>query len=363
MSSPRLHDFMVGLTVIIGVVSLATVLVLFGWLPAFLEDNYVLHVDLADATGLGRGSRVRLRGIDVGEVTSVELDPQSPRGVVARLFIQRERLVPVGSVARAEAPLLGGLPALTLVPPTGPEAAKAGYLPTDGSARVNGNIGSVTDRIAQEMSQALGGFGGRFTELNEQFRRIADNADRLGREVEALGREWTKVGSNVNQMLEPRSPQDVDSGKATGNLASAMARADAGVRELNATVAELRRWVDDEGLRADVKATVTQARQASEKLNAGAGQVQTLTQEARQSLADLSAKYGSLADDLKESSAALRAVALKADQGKGSVGKALNDPSLYDNLNTTVERMGAAVLEMKMLVEKWNREGLPLKLK
>jgi hypothetical protein len=43
------------------------------------------------------------------------------------------------------------------------------------------------------------------------------------------------------------------------------------------------------------------------------------------------------------------------------VGKLLQDPKLYNNLNDAAVRLGQAIDEVKNLLEKVRKEGLPLK--
>lgn len=358
----RRQDVMVGLTSILGIAALVAVLLLFGWAPKFIQPGYRMTVDLQDAAGLRGGSRVRYLGIDVGEVEQVVLDPASPRGVVALLKINDGRQVPEGTIAQAEAQLLGGLSALMLVPPKAEANASHSYLATDGSARINGEISSVTAKLTETMTKAVGNMSGQFTALNDQFTRMADAAERLGKEFEALGKEWTTVGTNINQMIEPRNPGDVDAGKAQGNLSSAIARADASMKDMTKIVKDFDALVNDPQMRSDIKLTLSNARRFSEKMNTGADNVNALTDDARKSLDDLAKRYAKVADNLELATTSLRSVMAKVDKGNGTLGKMVNDPAVYDNVNNTVERIGEAMAELKMLVQKWNKEGLPLKL-
>ena len=56
----------------------------------------------------------------------------------------------------------------------------------------------------------------------------------------------------------------------------------------------------------------------------------------------------------------LQSVAEKADRGDGSIGKVLNDPALYNNLNDALERMKQALKELQLLIQKWKKEGVPV---
>jgi hypothetical protein len=56
----------------------------------------------------------------------------------------------------------------------------------------------------------------------------------------------------------------------------------------------------------------------------------------------------------------MQKLADKARKGDGTVGKLLNDPALYQNFNDAAERIQKAVDEMKLLIEKWKAEGVPV---
>ena len=66
-----------------------------------------------------------------------------------------------------------------------------------------------------------------------------------------------------------------------------------------------------------------------------------------------------MAVDLKK----LGVIFQNASEGKGTMGRLLNDPRLYETLTDTSERLGKAVDEFKKLTAQWQEEGVKMELK
>jgi len=50
-----------------------------------------------------------------------------------------------------------------------------------------------------------------------------------------------------------------------------------------------------------------------------------------------------------------------AREGKGTVGRLMQDPQMYNSLTDAANRLAAALKEAKLLLEKWKNEGLDVK--
>jgi len=53
----------------------------------------------------------------------------------------------------------------------------------------------------------------------------------------------------------------------------------------------------------------------------------------------------------------------KIESGKGSAGKLLNDPELYNSLTDAANELSRLTAELRQLVSKWKKEGVNIKLK
>lgn len=320
----------VGATAIAGIVGLVGLLMLIGGLSQNFGGGYEITITSPDAAGLHEGSRVTYSGIDIGRVESVKFQEQPKAGVIAKAQITEADLqIPDDVIANIQNPLLGGSATAALLRDPGPVD---GYLATDGSAEILGEPAVDLSKLAEELRNALGG-------PMDEFQRISDN-------FEALSQEWTVVGENINQLVESRSTDDVDTGDAVGNAATVLARADKRLAELKDAIEGVNQYVNDEELR--------------ENIRSGAANAKVLSQRANDSLDTLKARYVAVADELSAVIQSAKRLTDKTVDGGGTIGKMLSDPELYENLNDASQRLNAAIDDARLLVEKWKTEGLPV---
>lgn len=346
----RLRNFAVGMTAIAGLVGLGILLLMFGSLPTMLERGYSINVQLPSAGGLSRGNRVRFAGVDVGAVSSVDFMTTPHRGVIARAHVSREVTLHEGVIVRVQSPLIGGSPTLE-IDPSG-VAPDAKPLPTDGTALLRGEAPSAAGQFAHEFKNAM----------EETLKGPMGELEKFRGEFHSLSAQWTQVGQNMAQLTNPAvTPAQVDAGEAAANVASVLARADRRLKEMETALNNLNKWVGDEKLRADMQAAASGVRRAADKFDQSADQVKQLTSASKESLDRLSARYLAVADDLSAAITAAHKTLDQAREGEGTVGQLLNNPALYNNLNNTVQRVDKAMVELRLLIEKWKAEGLPVR--
>lgn len=321
----------VGATTIAGLMGLAFLMFKIGGLSKAFEGGYHVTIELPTAGGLHKDSRVVFNGIDIGRIESVSFQEHPKVGVVAVALITEDQLkLPDDVKVTARFPsLLGGSAVADITRKPGDVS---GHLSTDGSAVIQGEPAVDFSLIAEELRNALGG-------PMQEFKRISDNFD-------ALSKEWTLVAENINQLVEMRSTGDVDNGDAVGNLATVLARADQRLAELKQAIEGVNRYVNDEELRGDVRTTAANARELSQRFN--------------DSLDTLRARYVAVADDLSAAVQTMKKLGDKTLEGGGTLGKMMTDPALYENLNDASERLKTAIDDVRLLVEKWKAEGLPV---
>ena len=283
----RQRNIAVGLTSLIGVAGLGGLLLLFGYVPLWLETGYDVRIDMPNAAGLHEGSGVLLNGIDVGAVKSVRLQDPVSRGVVVVAVIDEAFQIPKTATVRVPTQLLGGSPALQFSAyETG---SGASFLPTDGSAHVEGRSSSPFESLAGDVVSAL-------DEPLNTIGRLSDN-------FEQLSHEWTAVGENLNRLLEQRSVDAVDGDATIGNLSTVVARADARLAEMKQVLAGINRYVNDPELHDDLRITAANARGLTDKLTAS---VDRLSNSLSNGVSALRSRYVALADAPSASSSRIR---------------------------------------------------------
>jgi len=355
MISHRFQNILVGVTTILGLAALALLLTLFGYLPQFMQETYQVRVDMANVAGLGQGSRVRFRGIDVGQIESVSIDPKSQSGVMVLMLIHKQVALPQGTTAVAEIPLLGRSRGMKLEPPAPNTNQTAQALSKDGTAVINGKTQSITDQLGAQLSGTVDQFVERIDNLSVSFKQLSD--------------EWVEVGKNVNNMLEPRELADVDAKKVKSNVTTLVARMDMRLTELQTAIDGVNQWFNDPELKKSIKGAASNIDTFTSKLNTGADQFTTLVEESqglvkdsRGQINNLGSKYAKVADDLSDAIRTIQLFTEQARSGKGTLGKLMTDPSLYDSVDDSVQRIGKLMTELKVMVEKWQTEGLPIKV-
>lgn len=367
----RVRNLVVGLTAIAGLAAFATLLMLFGYVPDWLEGGYEVRVQLPDAAGLNKGSRVKMSGVDIGRVDGVELLTPASRGVMVVTKIRETVGVPADVRAGVKPTLLGGSPNLEFDIGHLAASAAPAELNRDGSAVIVGQTASLTGEIGQQLKTGINQLGAKFDDAIASPRK---DLTRLVDSFEKLSIQWAAVGENVNKLTEQRTPADVDksSGALKGNLTTVLARADERLAEMQEAIKGLSAWAGDQQLRTDFRDTVANAKVASaslvdtakeaNKLVARAGgsldKVDAAVDSARANIDQLAKRYIAAADDLSGAVQSMRKTIDEARDGQGTLGKLIKDPSLYNNLNDSVKRLDTALTDMKLLIQKWEKEGI-----
>lgn len=246
------------------------------WLTAqpLGQGSYPLVVQLPDAGGLQRGDRVRLAGVQVGTVRSVELRHGA---VLADIAVD---------------------PELTL--------------PRDSRASL----------------QSSGAFGGRYLALEPgktaaTLRRgdtlTALKEPTLSETFEAVGTQAAQAFARASEVLSPELGASVDRGvRSVSRSADQLSTL---TLSLRATATRLRNRLDD----ARLDSTVTDLSRTA----------QTLT--------------GASAE-LHAASVSLGSILNKIDRGDGSLGRAVNDPTLYEALVNAAAHADEAAVSANALV-------------
>jgi len=335
----RLQHLAVGLTALTGLGSLCFIVVLFGYAVPWLEAGYRVQVELPNAQGLNDSSRVRMSGIDIGKVGSVRLAEPPERGVRATIVVDPDVRIPREARVTVSGPLIGGnaFMAIDVSELSPPQMAES--VPIDGTGRLEGQATSLVDALTGELRELIGEPLNRLDVLIENFDQLSGT--------------WTRLGENLNQLVEVRSVERVDRGEARANLSTLLERADRRmtefetlIRHADRTFQQANGLIGDEQFQGDVKAAASEARKLTGKLN---------DQTDR-----LARRVVALADDVSEVVGLLRDAAERANTKEGTVGKLLNDPQLYDNLNDAAERLRLMLDEAELLIEKWKAEGVPV---
>lgn len=287
--TPR-REVQVGVFVLVGLVAIVVMLLKLTD-PGLFRGRYYVTTQVADASGIRRGDPVRLLGVNIGRVRSLDLVPG--RGVNLRLELEGEYTVPEDSrVALEDIGLLGD---------------KAAVIYPGTSQRAVGNGGTLAPRTA----------GGGLTETAAE---LGERADSLLISAQALLNQQTIEAVSA-------SAQD---------LQRLMA-------ELSGLATEQRRQFAD--LNASFRRSATNLEGATSGLNATANRPELTAAIARTD--SITQRLDAAMVQLNSFSSSLATVAGRLERGEGSLGMLTRDDSLYVNLNSAVNSINALTTDIR----------------
>lgn len=340
----RTRDFLVGVTAILGVAGLGLTLFLFGELQG--KDVYRLDLRLDTASGLYKSSPVTLNGVRIGTVKAIAPAKNPIEGVDLSVEVQNGIDVPRSVEVSIERNFVGDS-SLALIPRApAPGQALEFFKPGERLEAKAG--GGMMDSITSMLDERLG------------------DLDQALSDFHTLAATWTRVGQSAEALLAPRTPEQVDAAREAGkpeeaNIASAVARIDR-------AVAAIEQWAGDETLRGDAKRFVSKAAdvfdQASEAVDAWTKTARTLETRADQvgeNLNTATRDFVALSKTLGEAVEEVRVAVGTVNRGEGTLGQLMNNPDLYNSITDAAKRLEKALLEAQLLVEKYRKEGVPIR--
>jgi phospholipid/cholesterol/gamma-HCH transport system substrate-binding protein len=252
----------------------------------FLTNNsYYVYFD--DVTGLQESSRVKMRGVEVGNVRSITLMEDKVKVEIA-IDADYEDMIPDNSIAEiASAGLMGGMEI---------------YIIQGDSETSMPDGGTFEGRVRPDMLGSLADKGGELL-------------DGLNVTVE-----------NLNTLLEANSE---NIGKLVANLESVTASIN---EMLTASSDEI------EGALGDLHSFTTMLSESSADIQAMITNLESFSGD----LAD-----ADIVEKLNTTVESLNGVLSTIENAEGSVGKLLNDTELYDSLTTASDNLGLLLEDVK----------------
>lgn len=352
MARPIVRDFLTGAVSLAGLAGLIVTLMMFGEFAGTGQKRYTITAYVANAGGLSDSSPVTLNGVRIGTIdrVGVRLD-QAPHtsGATLTLRILEGVAIPRHAVAMIDKGIFGDAGLEFTVPPTSPTSID--FIKPGETVDLGAPV-SPLERITKLVEEPL--------------TRLANS---MGN-VEDLTRTYQRVGDNLNDLLEPRTPEQLAQGKAP-NLRSTLDRADRAI-----TSAQL--WLDDDQLRTDARETIARAKNladeltklsqawtstaksADESLGTIATNAQELTTRASTALEQLTAKADATLTSAQSAATQIEQVAGRMNRGEGTLGQLSTNPDLYRSLTDAVQRLDRALVELDALLVQFRTEGIPV---
>ena len=104
------------------------------------------------------------------------------------------------------------------------------------------------------------------------------------------------------------------------------------------------------------------ATEVLEELKGFTGQARETTSELGKQMRDVAQAIISNSEQVSTLLGHLNKAAAQINEGRGTAGKILYDPKLYEEMLSVSEQLNEAVQMLRTLLVKWNKQGLKLRL-
>lgn len=318
------------LMIIAVVITVVTVFLLTGG-KGFFWQRYRLKSRFTNVAGLKPGSPVRLAGVDIGDVDSVDLAGDQVDVVFEVNKSYRDRITS-DSLAKLGSVSLLGESAVDITPSgTGTPIPEWGYVPQGKPAA---QLSDITDQASVGVNELTG--------LIHDLRTGKGTAGKLLTD-EQLYVELNKFVGSANalttsiQQGKGTLGKLVNDPKAAEALEASLRNIQEMTNKLNAGEGSLGKLLSDDTLARNLNSATSNLDSLVAKLNSGQGTAGKLITDP------------ALFNQLTGVTESLNQLVSNLNSGEGSMGRLLKDKQLYENMN-------GAVADLRTLIANINKD-------
>lgn len=260
-----------------------------------LSRNAVYYASYDQVSGIQAASPIMLKGVKVGTVTGISLDPQHSDNVVLQFTIKRQFRIPKDSEARIFSDGFMGGKAIEIV-----YGKSSEYLEKGDTLR------SVRDR---------------------------DLMDMAGSELEFFKQKISQVTADLSRTLDNLNLLMEDNAQSINGT----------LRHLDAMSGDLADLLDTE--KQNLASAVENLTAFSEMLGENAPRVDSMMGNLNRIITELA--DAGFARELSETVGEMNLLLERIQEGDGTVGRLLNDPSLYESLNEASDNLASLLANLE----------------
>ena len=322
----RSNHLLVGSVVMATIVALLFFVLWLGQASGDQDKRYDIFFKQA-VDGLAKGSAVTFSGVPVGQVESINLEPQTPQFVRVRITVSQSTPVYVGTAATIKGVGFTGVSQIQLDPPARDTTRSA--------ASQQRELVCPEQNAAQRCPYGVPVIPTKPGALGQ----VLESAPELLNRVSTLTARLTELLSDRNQesissILENVQEISRNLAERSDEIAATMAEARIAIRQTGAAVEEIGELADtsDQLLQRDARPMIADLRQTIRAAENSMKNLDAVISDARPGVQAFSKQtipeVGQLVRDLREMSGALNNVAQRLDtQGVGGIigGQTLPD--------------------------------------
>jgi phospholipid/cholesterol/gamma-HCH transport system substrate-binding protein len=333
--SLKWSELKIGVMAIVALVIAATLILALGGEGGFFWERYNLKVKFSNAAGVQRGSPVRVAGVTVGAVTSMQFTGSE---VEMALELHEDMQDKVRTTSRAtigSVSLLGEGAVDISASTIGQPIPEWGYIPSDPAPA---QMADVTAQASKGITQLTG--------LIEDMRAGKGTVGKLmtDEQLYAELRQFTSAARDVTEGLargKGTLGQLLNNPESARQLESSLTNLTAITNKINAGEGSIGQLMNDPSLAKNLAAVTSNFESLSNKLNQGQGTMgKLMTEDA------LYQRLNGVTTNLEQLTA-------KLNQGQGTMGQLMNDKQLYDNMNRTITEMQSLLADIRKDPKKY----------
>ena len=322
-------ELKIGLMAVAALALTAMLVIAVGGASGFAWERYDLKTRFDNVQGLKSGAIVRIAGVEVGKVTSVEL---SGAGVEVILSIKKENRsrvttdsrASIGSMSLLGEPLIDVSPASTGTPLKDGDAIASVRPPlqlSEVATSANASIEEAT-ALLRDIRAGKGTVGKLFTD------------EALYREFNAFVASANAVTDSINRGQGTLGKLTRDS-KAYDELNASLANLREMTRRINAGEGSLGQLLKDDKLAKSLTAATGNFEQVTGRLTRNDNTAGKLLTEKE------------LYDRLNSTVTRLDELTRNLNQGEGTAGQLLRNKEMYDNMNSAANELKGLIADIR----------------
>lgn len=284
-------EIKIALVAILGIVVLFFGMNFLKGVTLFSDDN-TYYIKFNNISGLSGSSPIMTNGFKVGTVTDIQFDYQNKEEILAKVGIDKELRIPVGTIAEISSDLLGNV-------------------------QVDLVMGDEKDGFLEPMSSIDGrlnaGAMGKVKEMVPQIEKMLPKVDSILTSVNGL-------------MADPALP-------------ATLHHADQITYDLTKTTQQINQLIA--GINKQVPGLMGKADGVLDKANTTMGNAATVTENLAN--LDLEATLNELKSTLEN----LQAFSASLNEKNGTLGMILHDKTMYEQLNSTLAHADSLLVNFK----------------